>query len=96
MRRWCRVGGVWVELVEWCVVDSEELCLPGMELPFKTLRYDDRMVPCREVCGVHLAIGLYWPPYITCLACAKGLLSRRSGVSLSSLAILYACTARSS
>ena len=60
VRWWSRVGGVWAELVEWCVVDSEEPCLPGMELPFKSVRYADRVVSCRKVCGVHLAVGLYW------------------------------------
>ena len=60
VRWWSRVGGVWAELVEWCVVDSEEPCLPGMELPFKSVRYDDRVVSCRKASGVHLAVGLYW------------------------------------
>ena len=59
VRWWSRVGGVWAELVEWCVVDSEEPCLPGMELLFKPVRYADRVVSCRKVCGVHLALVLY-------------------------------------
>ena len=78
MRWWSRVGGVWAELVEWCVVDSEEPCLPGMELPFKSVRYDDRVVYCRKVCGVHLAVVLYW-------SSTSDMLSVRRGVVVTSV-----------